>query len=349
MNIKRYAHCLLLILLTALTLPLRAEVMPPIVGGQVAKAGDWPWMVALVTKGLDNYSGQFCGGSLIKTNWVITAAHCLIGESTSTFQVLTGVTDLKNDTGKRYSVKRIIRHPSYNKRTENNDLALIQLTTKVTNTDTLPLIIDNPNLTGIDATIIGWGALSERDSDNGDYPEQLYEATLPIVSNTACKASYGARWITDNMLCAGYKAGGVDSCQGDSGGPLIIDQGGKWRLAGVTSNGNGCARPRYYGIYTRVSRYKLFINQYLNTNFAAQADLNSDGVVNETDKSVKAKASADAFNQWDQQCWRQKQSCADVNHDGVVSSADFSSEKSRFANDFKNWLDIYWQPEVNNP
>ncbi|MEM7029316.1 MAG: trypsin-like serine protease [Chloroflexota bacterium] len=66
--------------------------------------------------------------------------------------------------------------------------------------------------------------------------------------------------LTDNMLCAGFDAGGKDTCQGDSGGPLIVPDGVNWKQAGVVSFGEGCARPGQYGVYARVSRYIDWIN-----------------------------------------------------------------------------------------
>jgi secreted trypsin-like serine protease len=171
---------------------------------------------------------------------------------------VANVLNLKTDKGESIAVKSIISHPKYNNYSDENDIALVQLIKPVTNAKVLPLIEGNPLLVKVTATIIGWGALSEADSDNGIYPELLSEAVLPIVSNTACNKVYNS--ITANMLCAGVNAGGIDTCQGDSGGPLIIQQKGQWHLAGITSNGYGCARAHYYGIYTRVSRYLNFIN-----------------------------------------------------------------------------------------
>jgi len=60
-------------------------------------------------------------------------------------------------------------------------------------------------------------------------------------------------------VCAGYEQGGVDTCQGDSGGPFV--ESGE--LIGITSFGEGCARPGYYGVYTRVASYEPAIEPYL--------------------------------------------------------------------------------------
>lgn len=60
------------------------------------------------------------------------------------------------------------------------------------------------------AVVTGWGATEE----GGQTSVYLQEVTVPILSNAECrKSKYGATRITDNMLCAGLKAGSKDSCQ----------------------------------------------------------------------------------------------------------------------------------------
>ncbi len=83
----------------------------------------------------------------------------------------------------------------------------------------------------------------------------LQKATVPIVSDAKCAAAYGTSFDAATMVCAGYDQGGTDTCQGDSGGPLVV----AGKLAGITSWGEGCARPGKYGVYTRVSAVSSFI------------------------------------------------------------------------------------------
>ncbi|MGW9027357.1 trypsin-like serine protease [Streptomyces sp. NPDC055722] len=85
--------------------------------------------------------------------------------------------------------------------------------------------------------------------------DQLRTATVPIVSDSSCRGSYGSDFVASDMVCAGYSSGGMDTCQGDSGGPLPI--GGV--LAGTTSWGNGCAEAGHPGVHTRLTTFSNLI------------------------------------------------------------------------------------------
>jgi hypothetical protein len=102
--------------------------------------------------------------------------------------------------------------------------------------------------------VTGWGNLKAR--GKGEYPTELYEVQIPLVSRAVCNApkSYDGD-ITARMICAGLSAGGEDSCDGDSGGPLVVaDATGKYRLqAGIVSWGDGCAQRNLYGVYSRLA------------------------------------------------------------------------------------------------
>ncbi|GLH05764.1 Trypsin-7 [Gryllus bimaculatus] len=115
------------------------------------------------------------------------------------------------------------------------------------------------NFTGARAVAAGWGTTSQ----GGAVSPVLREVEVPVMSNDECRRTgYGARRITDNMLCAGYPEGRKDSCQGDSGGPLHVPMDKLMCIAGVVSWGDGCARPNYPGVYTRVNRYLSWLKAH---------------------------------------------------------------------------------------
>ncbi len=261
------------------------EIQIQIVGGQLADPGEWPWQVALIGSNNNpashdfwNSPGyQFCGGSLIDPQWVLTAGHCVTEDNgsvtpASAIDIVVGIYDLippPADYGyQRRDVIQIIRHSAFNDNTLNNDIALLKLSSPITiggsgatKTGIIPLVPSNiGSLTGINSWVTGWGNTST--TSTGNYPELLNEVQLPIISNSVCNnALHYNGEITDYMLCAGIDpAGGKDACQGDSGGPLVVDNDGQWNLAGIVSWGYGCGDPLNPGVYTRVSNYVSWVN-----------------------------------------------------------------------------------------
>ena len=133
--------------------------------------------------------------------------------------------------------------------------------------------------------MLGWG---ETDND-GNSPDLLQMADVPIVTNAQADAHYGT--ITERMLFAGVATGGPNTCSGDSGGPLIVPHGSGWLLAGVTSFGRtdvDCDAPNNYGGYTRLSRFTAWLGAMLRPHqtawearysvLADEIDIDGDGL-----------------------------------------------------------------------
>lgn len=243
------------------------RIDPRMVGGEPVEIKDNPWQVALIFgTAPDPVRVQFCGGSLIRPGWVITAAHCVDRNTTpAKVDVISGTTYYKYG-GERVKVKAIIVHENWNPVSNENDVALIQLDgelpestiVRIANADLI--IPDNTNL-----IVSGWGAIFE----NGPGSEILLGAFIPTVANASCdRESYRGK-IKPGMLCAGLRDGGLDSCQGDSGGPAILKINGLPTLAGIVSFGEGCARREKYGVYTRVSYYRPWIDSKLPASTGA--------------------------------------------------------------------------------
>ncbi|XP_034567394.1 transmembrane protease serine 9-like [Notolabrus celidotus] len=254
-----------------------------IVGGQPAPEGSWPWQASLQRGG-----GHFCGGSLVNSEWVVSAAHCFKSTSTSNLAVSLGRQSLEgsNPNAVTRTVVQIIRHPDYNTDTNENDISLLKLSSPVIfNNFILPVCLAEPGssfFSGVNSWVTGWGNIGSGVSLPS--PQELMEVEVPIVGNRKCNCNYGVGSITENMICAGLEAGGKDSCQGDSGGPLVSKQGDRWVLAGIVSFGNGCALANFPGVYARVSSYQLWINSHITSDQPGYVRFTSTGT--DSDLSV---------------------------------------------------------------
>ncbi len=219
-----------------------------IVGGQQAVKGEFPFLVSLQA---GSY-GHFCGGSLIKKNWVLTAAHCIEPNYLKT--VVIGLHNQSDTAGvEKFTVAQTIMHPKWNKNTMEYDYALVRLNGE---SKYQPIALNTKDLVGnVDFVTAGWGTTSE----SGSVSKVLMKVSVPLVSKEACEAAYPGS-LSETMVCAGYPEGGKDSCQGDSGGPLMMGSGSSRVLAGVVSWGEGCARPNKYGVYSNVKVALDWIN-----------------------------------------------------------------------------------------
>ena len=258
-----------------------ARARAAIVGGTIAPAGAYPFFVS-VKRATDSFA--FCGGTLVSSIWVLTAAHCVDGGITAaSLKLVIGANQLSNEApGDVRSVTAIHLHPAWNPTTFDNDVAMLRLnaaSTKAWARMAEPVDPVNPGNT---VRAIGHGHTSQ----GGVASNDLRQVDLPIQSDATMSdpAQYGGSFHGAVMLGAGPLAGGQDTCQGDDGGPLFIS-GGQVRLVGDTSWGSGCALPNKPGVYGEVYQGALrtFVNGFVgrpaNDNFAGSAIFGADGTV----------------------------------------------------------------------
>ena len=236
-------------------------------GKTPATPGSHPWQVALVDSRESNaYNGQFCGGSLIAPQWILTAAHCVEGTSADEVDIVIGRSTLSSTTGERIPAVEIISHEDYlSGRDDNADIALIKLSRPATKGEIVALANNHAtghlDDAGVDVTTSGWGILHEFAEDA---PDRLHEVTTEIVSPQECKVAYGSD-INSSVICAGEAEGGKDSCSGDSGGPLVTKESGTPVQVGVVSWGDGCGLAGSYGVYTKVAAFQNWLTTYMNS------------------------------------------------------------------------------------
>lgn len=223
-----------------------------IVGGLPAPEGDWPWAVALLRAD----GGQYCGGTLIDTNWVLTAAHC---ETRPGDLALVGRHNLRTDTGEQHLVEYVLVHAGFDgmSGTYYDDIALVKLAA-FSQQPTVDLADgSNKNVRpGVEAVVAGWGYASPEEP----WPEALREAPVRLVSTAECRAQH-ERDIGDGMICVGGESATASTCSGDSGGPLMVyhAEAMAWQQIGITSFDNDCGEEKPYGVHTSTGHYRDWI------------------------------------------------------------------------------------------
>ena len=293
---------------------------PMIVGGtQVNPACPnckYDFMVSLQSPGW--WGGHFCGGSLVREDWVVTAAHCVQGESASSIDVVIGLHNVNGTNGSQTrNVSEINIHPQYSGGSLNNDYALLRLSSPITDFEPIQLCTDtNHDEEPVMSTTMGWGATSS----GGSSSNILLEVDVPI--DDSC-GNYSNSDITNNMVCAGDSNGGEDSCQGDSGGPLIMtNDDGEYELIGIVSWGYGCAEPGYPGVYSKIHSRLNWFFQYIGEpeeDFEVDlyGDVNFDGNLNVTDVITIIN-----FVLNTQIPTEEESLTADMNQDGILNILD---------------------------
>lgn len=251
-----------------------------IFGGRPSPDGAWPAQVSLHSaysmdgSAQGRYSSQFCGGTIITDQWILTAAHCVVGENgyasdPDSLLVRSGDVDMRRGDMRR--VAEVIVHPGYDPNVIDNDIALLKLSSRITDSSgpvtAISLQTQGEAPPKGPAVVVGWGRM-----ENGDFPVSLMETDIDIVSNEVCNSGMAEQTrkdmggfllgmgeanripidslerafailvgdmgdaLTSNMVCAGTSSGQRTMCNGDSGGPLMVQApNGAWVQVGVVS------------------------------------------------------------------------------------------------------------------
>ncbi|TRZ10649.1 hypothetical protein HGM15179_016465, partial [Zosterops borbonicus] len=193
--------------------------MTRVVGGTGALPGAWPWLVSIQRPWVP-VLGHWCGGSLISTNWVLTAAHCFDKiDNISMLYVVLGATQLTQPGpgAQMRSVKQVVMHPYYNPADMSYDIALLELDHPVQCSPYIQLACVPDTTLRVselqNCWVAGWGATTARSQVSSDH---LQEAKVQLIDLKLCNSSgWYAGDIHTHNLCAGYPQGNIDTCQGE--------------------------------------------------------------------------------------------------------------------------------------
>lgn len=249
-----------------------------VLNGDDAGLTEFPWMALLSYRESDDTAHFKCGGTIISSRYILTAAHCL-EERSRLLGVRVGEYDIYkktdcfagvcNDPVQDLIVEEVIVHPKYQSRDISNDIGLLRVTPIRFNEKNIkPICLPrrkNLELKGDYAEVTGWGVTKQFTSKRSDI---LQRALLPVVNKTACKEIYANNsevTIDDTKICAGGGTEKTNACNGDSGGPIQqqghFSDGVRYIQYGIVSFGiEGCDLPE---VFTKVAYYMDWILENL--------------------------------------------------------------------------------------
>ncbi|KAJ2077485.1 hypothetical protein H4R24_005103 [Coemansia sp. RSA 988] len=296
-GILAIATVLVQISLTFSTAYGKNTLIERIVGGNEVKNNDYGFAVRLnIDAGEDSY---LCGGTLISSSLVVTAAHCMVDADTNTpyeakqVNVCYGANSVVSQSCT--TARNLTVHPQYNAKYLSSDIALIQIA-RLSDATTASIYTGELK-EGDKITTMGWGKTA---SNSDTLPTTLMSVEVKVGSKSKCNEGMptynspnGPEICSDNALTPGK-----DSCQGDSGSPAVISDGGEPKLVGLTSSGVDlvnpgavdCATKNGLAFYTHVAYYLDFIAEVSGQPISAFTSGSSRGDSSHSDESDTSAA-----------------------------------------------------------
>ncbi|XP_045487348.1 chymotrypsin-2-like isoform X1 [Pieris rapae] len=213
-----------------------------IIGGQDASPGMAKYQVSIRVK-KRNEDMHNCGGSIINQQYVLTAAHCIVGFRPEVVSLVVGSHQIKSG-GQRYKVKKLVPHEKFSKTTAKNDVGVIEVDGSIQyNNNVQPIGLVNHQVSvGTQCLLTGWGKIN---AEKNIFPNNLQMLYFNTISNNECTQrllrtpSKKFMPIDKGQICA-KRPNHKGTCQGDSGGPLVIKEGNNFVQIGIVSWGIPC-------------------------------------------------------------------------------------------------------------
>lgn len=249
----------LLLLVTTVTLSNGLDKTPSesrIIGGQTAEDGLAPYQVSLQTIP----GSHLCGGAIIDSEWIITAAHCVTGWPPQFIRVAVG-SNLYTEPLEIYYLDRIHLHCNFDQPKYHNDIAVLHVNSTMRwNEKVQPIALPGKMLNTSEALLLtGWGLISLWDP----YPEALQKLNMYQVQRNECSEmlqEFEDINVDVGHVCA-YVKRYQGACHGDNGGPLVYNN----TLVGVHAWSYPCA-DGYPDIFTNIWYYRDWLRQAMSGN-----------------------------------------------------------------------------------
>lgn len=237
----------------------------------------WPWQVSVWGQSQDGLT-PFCSGTLISSCWALTSASCLSRALPRSSRLLLRV----GSSVQTLLPKQVVVHRKFKGQRGRHDLALVRLLSPKGSCMALdphsvpaclppaptPAESDRSTLSSCVVTVTAaWSS-----------PEPVFATWVPLLSSWQCKKQFGERFSSHESVCAGSppnttRVHGPGCSSGSGGGLVCLDASGRWALSGVVTGGDGgCSEPASPSPYTRVARYRGWIQEVIDTSTAGGED-----------------------------------------------------------------------------